>query len=506
MFTVMTNGKSALTFLLVALVVTPVWTGAQDSIYLRLDGGNSNLLTTIARVKYAAAYPGANFGSKVSAAIAALNGGGTVDATGLSGVQSMSATINVPNGVTVLLGSGLQLTSSVCPVFQLHWDSHLRGAGAWVNAGIGTYITTNSSSCNAITTGIFSTVENLTISNTALTNTSSNGIFSASGGDNNVRFVRINNFSTGVYVNHDYYDVFEGIQVVTCNYGAYFDDTTSDVWIMGNVLCGNPGMVAGFHLGGYGITLINPDVENSGGQFGIGYDVVGSSDTIIAPYFENVAIGIQLEAGALRNTISGGTSGGSGATFVPAEGANVIENSIHITGGGGGESLAFPDSNLATANFLDFDDPVGNSLMRFQHDEGPITSLSLVWGPQIPSPPYTPGSLAPLKVSRLFAPQMLSAFGKNADVSGKVTMDLTQGEMQEFQINGNVTAFSFTNNWESERATVEIFQLSPGGNAWCWSSNIKGGMAVNRGLGMTSVQSFQFDGTNWVALGPGFSY
>jgi hypothetical protein len=101
---------------------------------------------------------------------------------------------------------------------------------------------------------------------------------------------------------------------------------------------------------------------------------------------------------------------------------------------------------------------------------------------------------------------MLSAFRKNADVSGKVTMDLTQGEMQEFQINGNVTAFSFTNNWESERATVEIFQLAPGGNAWCWSSNIKGGMAVNRGLGMTSVQSFQFDGTNWVALGPGFSY
>ena len=502
--------------LLMALVATPICAYAaveastQDSTYLRLDGANSGLLTAVGQVRYARGYPGADFGAKVSAAIAALGStGGTVDATSLSGSQSMSATIKIPNGVTVLLGSGLNLTSSVCPVFQLQYGSHLKGAGAWVNAGITTYITTNSSNCNAITTGVFSTVEKLTIDNTALTNTNSNGIYSFGGGDNNVRWVRINNFSKAVYVKQDYYDVFEGIQAIGCNYGAYFDSplTAANTWIGGNVQCNNAEMVAGFYLGATGITLINPTVENAGGVFGIGYHIVGTGNTLISPYFENVLTGIQLEPGAVQNFISGGTSGGGGASFVAAEGADVTQNSLRMTGAGGTGGNLFPDSNLATANFLDFDDATGNRLLRFQHDGAPITALSLVWGPEAPSPPYTPGYLAPLNVSRLFAPQMFSAAVKiNLGVSGTVTMDLTQGEMQEFRINGNVTSFSFTNQWQSERATIEIFQLFPGGQSWQWSSNIKGGMDVDPGIGKTSVQSFQYDGTNWVALGPGFSY
>jgi len=509
MSTVVRYGKSTV-ILLMALVATSICAGAQDSTYLRLDGANSGLRKAAGQVRYPGGYPGANFGAKVSAAIAALGGGGTVDATGLGGVQSMSATINIPDGVTVLLGSGLQLTSSVCPVFELNRDSHLQGAGAWVNAGIGTYITTNSSNCNAITTGLFSTVEKLTIDNTALTNTNSNGIYCNAGGFNNVRFVRINNFSKGVYVNRDYYDVFEGVQAAICNYGAYFDNTDSDVWILGEVVCSNPEMVAGFHVGGWGITLINPDVENVSGNVGTAYDVTGSSDTIINPYFENVATGIMLEAGALKNTILAGTGQAALSSFTAAEGADPTNNAIHITNGGGADSLEYPDSNLSTANFVDFDTSTGTRLMRFQHDNEPITSLSLVWGPDIGSPsaplPYTAGSLAPLNVSRLYAPQMLSAFRINPDISGVVNMDLSQGEMQEFTLNGDVTSFSFTKNYAAERATVEIYQLAPGGHAWYWSSNIKGGMAVNRGLGMTSAQSFQFDGTNWIALGPGFSY
>jgi len=482
-------------------------TGPYDTTYLRLDGTNSGSLMAIGQVKYAAAYSGANFGAQVSAAIAALGQNpGTVDATSLTGSQSMSATITVPNGVTVLLGSGLTLTSSVCPVFYLQDASNVLGAGAWENSGVGTYITTNSPNCNAIHTGIFSRVERLTIDNTALTNSNSSGIYSSGGGDNNVRFVRIVNFSTAVNVPQDYYDVFEGIQAVTCNYGGYFGGpSTSNIWILGNVQCG-AAQISGFYLGGSGITLINPDVENSGGSFGIGYDIAGASNTLIAPYFENVVTGIQLEAGAVQNYIEGGTNGGVGSAFVPAAGADPTQNSINVSGAGGHDGMLFPQSSVTTATVLDFDDSVGNSLLRFQHDTDPVTGLCLVWGPQAPSPPYTPGRLAPLNVGRLSAAQIYGGVQIYQQVSGQVIMDLTQGEMQQFQLNGNVTLFSFANPMNGERATVEVFQCYPGNNSWQWAGNIRGGMAINTGSGRTSVQSFQYDGTNWVAISPGFSF
>src|SRR6266568_1126075 len=86
----------------------------------------------------------------IAACLTALpSTGGTCDATGLIGAQTLSSTVTVPANTTVLLGAG-QFTSSVCPLFTLGNSSVLRGLASENSTAATTLTYSGSSSCAMI--------------------------------------------------------------------------------------------------------------------------------------------------------------------------------------------------------------------------------------------------------------------------------------------------------------------------------------------------------------------
>src|ERR1700735_2606356 len=78
----------------------------------------------------AARFAGANYGARIQNARKALPAaGGVVDARGITGEQSIRATITIPEHATLLLGK-VQITSSQAPAFTLSNDSVLDCGGA----------------------------------------------------------------------------------------------------------------------------------------------------------------------------------------------------------------------------------------------------------------------------------------------------------------------------------------------------------------------------------------
>lgn len=96
---------------------TPVVTPPDgDTTYLRVDGGNTNLTGTNAftfgnlnKIRNADAFTGANAGEKITAALASLAAtsatGGTIDARGLEGAQTISSLVLNLANVDLLLGA-----------------------------------------------------------------------------------------------------------------------------------------------------------------------------------------------------------------------------------------------------------------------------------------------------------------------------------------------------------------------------------------------------------------
>ena len=102
--------------------IVPVIPPTADTTYLRVDASNTNLTGTlpftfgnINRIRYANMFAGTDAGAKIAAAIADLpSTGGTVDARGLEGAQTISSNplVGGKANVTILLGAAT-LTSTV---------------------------------------------------------------------------------------------------------------------------------------------------------------------------------------------------------------------------------------------------------------------------------------------------------------------------------------------------------------------------------------------------------
>ncbi len=139
-------------------------------------------------VLYATNYPGSTFDVQVNACLAALpSGGGTCDARGLTGAQTGAASITVPTGATLLLGSPLGLTMAsggqilmpndsgtlVCPNYRTVISGHVSGDAVvkmtgnstkLYNCGVQNTDTTDAASSDVSFSGIntiLSTVETL---------------------------------------------------------------------------------------------------------------------------------------------------------------------------------------------------------------------------------------------------------------------------------------------------------------------------------------------------------
>lgn len=86
--------------------------------------------------KYCESFAGATFDVKVNACLAAVValGGGTADARGLTGAQTISATIVIPDKVRLLVAP-VTGTSTVTPIFHLDKSCGLFGSGGLVEPG-----------------------------------------------------------------------------------------------------------------------------------------------------------------------------------------------------------------------------------------------------------------------------------------------------------------------------------------------------------------------------------
>ena len=96
---------------------------------------------------------GANLGAKIAACITALPNGGFIDATGLSGAQTITSTVTVGNaGTFVQLAPNVQISTSACPAFDLTapattlwgWNS----SGPTIIDSVGTQIKYSGSGCS----------------------------------------------------------------------------------------------------------------------------------------------------------------------------------------------------------------------------------------------------------------------------------------------------------------------------------------------------------------------
>ena len=97
-------------------VVTGSGTAGQPAVW---DGTNS--IQASPAVRFADQFTGADAGAKIAAAIADLPAtGGTVDARGLEGAQTVSATVTIPTNATVILGAEtLTGGASANPIFSI---------------------------------------------------------------------------------------------------------------------------------------------------------------------------------------------------------------------------------------------------------------------------------------------------------------------------------------------------------------------------------------------------
>jgi len=109
-----------------------IWTGIQTFA----AGIRGALLGNSTTVIDATGQSGSTMGDKLRAAMVLLSAnGGTVDARGFTGAQTISSTVNVPAATTLLLGS-VQAKCSVLPCITLNAGSRLLGQNgmlAWPN-------------------------------------------------------------------------------------------------------------------------------------------------------------------------------------------------------------------------------------------------------------------------------------------------------------------------------------------------------------------------------------
>ena len=291
---------------------------------------------------YASHFSGADAGAKIAACVAALPArGGTCDARGLSGAQSISAEISVPANAVLILGHAT-FTATAVPVFTLHANSQLIGQGALAIPTEGTTIVLSGITGVAVkaaglnaSTGIV--VKNIHVKGTWAVNSSDDGSigFDFQGMANGwIAYNRAEHFYRGFRSgfptwkwNCDCYNLYVDNQVVGARIGVDFQPSTNKAtWSGGGVQPFGKGG-AGFRLEGLNIVLISPDVENFAG--GTAFDILTSAHQILSPYIEAGGTAITFEGKARSNQVTGGTSSSlSAGAVMYADGADIVTNVV----------------------------------------------------------------------------------------------------------------------------------------------------------------------------------
>jgi hypothetical protein len=89
--------------------------------------------------------------------------------------------------------------------------------------------------------------------------------------------------------------------------------------------------------------------------------------------------------------------------------------------------------------------------------------------------------------------------------SATPSFDFGAGNLQTITLTANVSASTIVNPAPAQSIVFKICQDATGGRTFQWPTNTAGAMTIGATASKCSVQSFIYDGTQWLALGPGIS-
>ncbi len=284
-------------------------------------------------VLYAANYSGATFDVKVNACIAAVEaaGGGTCDARGLTGAQSMAADIVVGDGthqVTLLLpgNAGSVATAISCPnASYLRYDSY----STIVGAGVGTDLACGIAPNSDITSGITQVqISGLRLNGPFTSGTVGLQIGAANGSVENSIFsnIGVRGFDTAVSLlaqssGCTCYNHLTDIYADGVSYGTYVSS-----YVNSNIIAdgGTSSGAIGIYDAGNNNVYIKPDVEGSATH---GIELAGHNAYIIGLYGEGDGQSV-IDSGATNNFI---LDWGILPTLYPLPGYSILDNSGNLT-------------------------------------------------------------------------------------------------------------------------------------------------------------------------------
>jgi hypothetical protein len=274
----------------------------------------STTLSTISPTINAAQFSGANYGARIQNALKTLPAaGGVVDARGITGEESIRATVTIPEHATLLLGK-VQITSSQTPAFRLSNDAVLDCGGSHNGGASVTLVGTRGGSIFSLNGAHGSTLTGCAGTGVSVSD-GSIGIDVRNSAWNMVSFNSIKQVQIGEQLGGPGGSGCDCYNLSTMN--QVLASTTSYLWGTGaaaNKSIGDqaqPGRIAGrtgFQLGGCNNTFILPDIENSG--IGIEFQHAtqfSSQNHVINPYLEAwTTAGVQFDDGVCGNILTGG--------------------------------------------------------------------------------------------------------------------------------------------------------------------------------------------------------
>lgn len=364
---------------------------------------------------YADQFAGSTADVKIAAALAQAcpvadpNGwpvtNGTVDARGLTGGQTIAATITMPPNCNLILGVGAYMRASGA---QILFDSGDTISGA--NAGLGytgqrgTQILGTEGDTNAAIAYRYGTgnggVNGATVKDLSIYGpTTGTGISFVHVADSQINNVGVNNVAVGLTMGFaggcDCYDSFfddqfsatgDAVQILTnanANqnqfYGGRFASTGSDA----------------VYLGGVNNAFYSPDFEGSPTAVEF---VSGGADTLYAPYFEANTTDLLFDSGAVGGAVIGGTA----ARVVDNSGntSNFVFTSGTGANAGGNSPTLFATQTLRLGGNLDVGSNQGGDLSLV--GGGPDAGAQLLFSPQAQATYGRTGGV-PLHIGALYS-------------------------------------------------------------------------------------------------------
>lgn len=315
-------------------------------------------VTSLNGVLKADQFSGADASQKINACLAALpSTGGTCDARGIAGSQTIGTVINVPSFDTLLLGDAT-FSTTLLPALEWNTSSTIRGTAMYQSGtASGTQIFYTATgvagsflSC-ATTSCTDDSLENIYLRHTHSTspeNDGSVGVDLLNTNSSQFRNVFVTLFATDWSANVSsgssfYNTLIHTLGQTAYNYEYYWSGNANRNTII-DPQC-NSGAVPTatcFYIGGVANTWIGVDAETSGaGMLGAVY-IQGRGNHIAAPYIEGTyGTAITVDAAASFNTYVGGIGGSTPVdnsqpwqrnVIIDPGNATTASNSASITG------------------------------------------------------------------------------------------------------------------------------------------------------------------------------